>query len=84
MSQGNEMIFVISGNDDGDTYLDQMGEAEFLKRMSEEYYGSRKVCEPGKLFRPGEETGLVVIRGRQIKPIPVDVVKSYKLPDREV
>lgn len=75
-------IIVISFNEDGDLPgIENISEELLCERLSEEYYGKRKVYD-GPLINLNTSTfvGLIVIRGELVKPEAVETVTKWRIP----
>jgi hypothetical protein len=70
--------FVISTSEDGDVSLQSMTADQLEERLSEGYWGSRKILNDVALDLQ-QQAGIRIIKGEFVNPQPVEIVKSWKV-----
>jgi len=78
-----ERYFVISSGE-GHVSATEMDKATLLARLEEDYWGPRPYVQAlhslaGRSVGLGEHRGLLIIKGQQVEPVAVEVVKKFDI-----
>lgn len=74
-------VIVIHCSEDGDKSINVIPEETFLADLNHGHYGEKPVfAKPGEKIEMEYFVGFIVIKGRVVCPIPIEVVKKYELP----
>lgn len=73
----SDIFYVISTGED--TRIEVLSAETLKSRLDEEYYGDNKFIAPapGKSMDLAEVSGLIIIKGKAIKPKPVETVTKW-------
>jgi hypothetical protein len=75
-----EKYFVIN-NSEGDTRVEELTEKALQERLKDGYYG-RQIGFINRIGNPDTNywgENILIIKGTKVTPVPVEVVKEYRL-----
>lgn len=75
-----EKYFVIN-NSEGDTRVEELTEEVLKERLADGYYG-RQIGFINRIGNPDTNywgENIMIIKGTLVSPVPIEVVKEYKL-----
>jgi hypothetical protein len=87
MAAEPQQVIVIRATEDGEHYVNVLDEADFVERLNTGYYDARvKFYDTAEVISSGYSgtdlnsmCGMIVIRGKIVKPVPEQVIQRYKL-----